>query len=67
MKQTNGKELLTAEEVGERVRVSPDTVKEWARAGRVPCYRLGRKTIRFDLAEVIAALRDACPVRGGDR
>ncbi len=61
------KELLTAEEVGDRIRVSPETVREWARAGRIPAYRLTRKTIRFDLAEVLAVLRESRPAGEGEQ
>ena len=58
---------LTVEELGDYLRVTPDTIREWVRKGRIPCYRIGRKTIRFDLDEVVAALREARPQRRVER
>jgi excisionase family DNA binding protein len=56
-------DLLTAEEVAERLRLKPDTITIWARQGRIPAHRLTRKVIRFRLPEVIAAL-DAATASG---
>ena len=49
-------ELLTADELAERLKVSPDTVKVWARVGRIPAVRLSPKVLRFDLSAVLGAL-----------
>lgn len=49
-------ELLTAEELADRLKVSPRTVKEWARAGRIPEVRLSAKVRRFLLTEVIRVM-----------
>ena len=49
-------DLLTADEVADRLRVKPDTVVVWARQGRIPAHRLSRKVIRFRLQEVVEAL-----------
>lgn len=49
-------ELLTADEVGARLRVSPSTIHLWARDGLVPAVRVNAKIIRFDLHAVIRAL-----------
>lgn len=38
---------LTVEEAAERFQVKPSTVYEWVRGGRLPCYRLGPRAIRF--------------------
>ncbi len=51
------KELLTAEELADRLRVRPGTIRLWGREGRIPRIEVSTKTIRFDLSEVIAALR----------
>ncbi|MCK6574671.1 helix-turn-helix domain-containing protein [Myxococcota bacterium] len=53
---TTGRAGATAAEVAERFRVSTETVRRWARSGRVPTFRAGL-LLRFDLAEVEAALR----------
>jgi excisionase family DNA binding protein len=52
-------QLLTAEEVADRLRVKPDTIVVWARQGRIPARRLSRKVIRFSLSEVIESLEAA--------
>jgi hypothetical protein len=49
-------ELKTAEEVGAVVRLDAATVHRLARLGRIPSLRLSKKTVRFDLAAVLAAM-----------
>lgn len=49
-------ELLTARELAKRLRVSPETVRAWARRGCIPTLRLSPKTIRFNPEAVLAAL-----------
>ena len=56
-------ELLTATELAERLRVSPETVRSWARRGCIPTMRLSRKAIRYNLEAVLAAL-SATPAKG---
>lgn len=58
--------LLTALELAVRLRVSPDTVRAWARRGAIPSLRPSPKVIRFDLDAVLAALSPA-PAKGVDR
>jgi excisionase family DNA binding protein len=48
--------LLTADELAARLRVKPTTVFDWYRTGRIPARKLSHKVLRFDLAEVVAAL-----------
>jgi excisionase family DNA binding protein len=49
-------DLLTAEEVADRLRLKHDTIMIWARQGRIPAHRLTRKVIRFRIEDVVAAL-----------
>jgi len=49
--------LLTVAQLSERIKVAIDTLHRWTASGRVPCYRLGRRTIRYDLDQVVAALQ----------
>jgi excisionase family DNA binding protein len=57
-------QLLTAEELAERLAVSERTVIEWARVGLIPEVRLSRRIRRFDFAEVVAAVREGhCAAR----
>ena len=46
----------TTSQVAERFAVSAQSVRRWARSGRVPAYRAGSQ-FRFDLNEVEDALR----------
>ncbi len=51
-------ELLTAAEMAARLRIRPSTLREWARAGRVPSVRIKPKVIRFDAEAVILSLSE---------
>lgn len=51
------KKLLTAPQLAEALQVSLETVRVWAREGRIPCVRPTPQTLRFDEDEVMAALR----------
>jgi excisionase family DNA binding protein len=48
---------LTTRQLAERLQVSTNTVCRLAREGRIPCHRVGHRTLRFVAAEVDAALR----------
>lgn len=50
-------ELITAEELGKRLRIRPATIRLWTRDGIVPAIRITGKVIRYDAVEVVAALR----------
>lgn len=50
-------ELLTADELAERLRVRPGTIRLWSRRGRIPSIRISGKVIRFDVSAVIGALQ----------
>ena len=56
-------DLLTAEELAERLHVRPSTVREWARRGRIPTVRLSPKVVRYDLSAVVESVGQAR--RGG--
>lgn len=43
--------------LAEKIGLSPWQVRCHARAGRLPCYRVGAGRYRFDVAEVLAHLR----------
>jgi excisionase family DNA binding protein len=46
-------QLLDLEAAASRLAVAPRTLREWAAAGRVPYYRLGR-ALRFSEADLVA-------------
>lgn len=48
--------LLRADQLAERLGVKPATVLVWNRKGIIPSRRLSHKVLRFDLADVVAAL-----------
>ena len=52
----DGTDLLTADEVADRLQVRPSTVKRWARQGRIPTVRLTPKVVRYELAAVVEAM-----------
>jgi len=44
-------------EVARALGVSPVTVRNWTKQGRIPALRIGSQTARYDLEEVIEAVR----------
>jgi excisionase family DNA binding protein len=52
----NEPELLTADQLADRLRIRPRTVQKWARRGRIPTVRLSPKVVRFRWSTVLAAL-----------
>lgn len=50
-------ELLTAEELAERLKISPHTVRLWNRNGSIPAVWLSPTVRRFDFDEVLSAIR----------
>ncbi len=57
MTQVEHRRLLTADELSRRLNVGAAMVRDLERTGRIPSIRLGPKTVRFDFAEVVEALR----------
>lgn len=49
-------EFLTAEQLAERLRLTPETIRRWARGKRIPSVRITPKVIRFNWEEVARAL-----------
>jgi excisionase family DNA binding protein len=49
--------LLTAEELAQRLRLRPSTIKRWAQGGLIPSIRLSGRVVRFDPGDVECALR----------
>ena len=59
-------ELITAAEIGERLRVRPATVRLWTQDGIIPAVRITGKVIRYDVIEVITALRQRSKQKVGE-
>lgn len=49
--------LLTAEQLAARLNLSVQQVHRLSASGRIPRYKLGHRTVRFNLDEVLAALQ----------
>jgi len=49
--------LMDAKELAGKLGVKPCTVLIWASQGKIPALRLTPKTLRFELSEVLDALR----------
>lgn len=57
--------LLTAEELADRLRVRPGTVRQWSQRGWIPAVRLSPKVVRYDLVAVIDAMTKRQLAKGG--
>ena len=54
-----GDHLLTLDELAERLKLHPVTVRGLKRRGVIPALRLGHRTLRFEYDKVLDALRQA--------
>lgn len=59
-------ELVNAEELSERLKVTPATIHAWHRRGWIPCMRAGRRPVLFSLEAVEKALQTRASRKGGD-
>lgn len=57
--------LLTQPEVAEFLRVTPHTVRRWAREGRIQAVQLGGRTVRYTTASVLAFIAASNDVEPG--
>ncbi len=55
-------ELLTAEELGNRLKLKPETIRTWARKGLIPSLHPTTKTLRFDFQSVLSTI-DKLPIK----
>lgn len=56
---SNELQLITIGELAERLRIHPDTLRGLYRRGKIPGIKIGYRTLRFDYASVLEALRRA--------
>ena len=49
--------IIDSEELARVFGVTVETVRGWVRERRVPFIRVSRRIVRFDLEDVLAALR----------
>jgi excisionase family DNA binding protein len=55
--------LIDRQDLARELKVTTRTIGTWQRQGRIPHIKIGRRTVRFDLADVVAFLKK----RGGAR
>lgn len=64
--QTDDEVLIDAAELADALAVTIHCVYRLSASGRVPRYKLGHRTVRFKLSEVLEALRaDAAALKPG--
>jgi excisionase family DNA binding protein len=49
--------LLTCAEAARLLRIRPATIRAWTRTGLIPSVKLGRKVVRYPLAELERFIR----------
>jgi len=49
--------LITVEEAATLLGVKRQTVYLWVRRGSIPCYRVGKRLIKFDADELLACFK----------
>lgn len=59
-------ELLTADELAQKLRLRPRTIQTWARTGRIPFVKPTLKVVRFDWEAVLVALKQDNRARRSD-
>ena len=52
--------FMTLQETADFLQVSKDTVRRWAKAGRIRQYNRGTRNPLFASAELISAIKEAC-------
>lgn len=51
-------EIVTANELAEKLHVKPETVRIWARQGIIPSLRPTPKVLRFEIQSVLEAIKN---------
>lgn len=52
-------ELLSVKKLAERINISEYNIRQYAREGKIPSYKMGKKWL-FDPVEVITAIKNNC-------
>ncbi len=53
MMETDSTELLTTEGLAEALKVTPETIRSWARRGMIPKIQFTPKVTRYELSAVV--------------
>lgn len=54
-----GEEYMDAAHLADLLSLPPASVRRLARTGAIPSIRVGRRTLRFDVGEVMAVLKES--------
>ncbi len=50
--------FFTKNELAEFLNVRPETIGRWTREKKIPCIRISKKVVRYDLDEVVRCLKE---------
>jgi excisionase family DNA binding protein len=57
-------DYLSTRQLAQRLGVTPETIRQWTKNGRIPELRINHKVRRFDPVAVDAAIREHGSLRG---
>lgn len=56
-KKHAARRLLNRTEVAKHLGVRVETVSRWTTAGTIPCVRIGKRSVRYLLTQIVSQLR----------
>lgn len=59
------KRILTAHELADRLDLKESTIRKWGKSGLIPWIKPTPKVIRFDVGDVVAALKQRTKALAG--
>lgn len=57
LKKHAARRLLNRTEVAQHLGVRVETVSRWTTAGTIPCVRIGKRSVRYLLPQIVSKLR----------
>lgn len=57
LKKHAARRLLNRTEVAKHLGVRVETVSRWTTAGTLPCVRIGKRSVRYLLPQIVSQLR----------
>lgn len=57
LKKHAARRLLNRTEVAQHLGVRVETVSRWTTAGTIPCVRIGKRSVRYLLPQIVSQLR----------
>ena len=56
-KKHAARRLLNRTEVAKHLGVRVETISRWTTAGTIPCVRIGKRSVRYLLTQIVSQLR----------